>query len=444
MVMRGALLVALSSSPLAQAMVRGVAPELQQQYKEGATFRCLNGEKQVPFTSVNDDYCDCSDGSDEPGTGACSGQEATLFHCENAGGTPKLVYASRVGDGICDCCDGADEAELMKRRPKGSMACTNTCAEEGEREKQEREQKLGELRVGLEAKRLAIDEAKKARKGQEADLSRLAAELPGMETKLAELKQKKAAADEIKMQQECKTEMPKLKETVKNLEDKIKKLEAEIETLSGATTTTTTKKVVSEYAKWMDGADSAMEEDDEAAAEEEGLPAAVAAESTEGAAEAKAAPVEEDPLEKELKELETKVKAAQDEKKGIEKKMADLPEDKLGFAGLSDKCLEYKTSEYTYKLCFFKDAKQSHTTLGRWDSFTSPLQASFKNGDMCWGGPARSLNVIFECGATEEITEIGEPSRCAYQARVRHPGACHEEMASALTKPPTKHPKDEL
>ena len=31
---------------------------------------------QLPFSAVNDDYCDCRDGSDEPGTGACSGQEA--------------------------------------------------------------------------------------------------------------------------------------------------------------------------------------------------------------------------------------------------------------------------------------------------------------------------------------------------------------------------------
>jgi hypothetical protein len=30
-------------------------------------FTCLNGERTVDFASVNDDYCDCADGSDEPG-----------------------------------------------------------------------------------------------------------------------------------------------------------------------------------------------------------------------------------------------------------------------------------------------------------------------------------------------------------------------------------------
>ena len=41
------------------------------------------------------------------------------------------------------------------------------------------------------------------------------------------------------------------------------------------------------------------------------------------------------------------------------------------------------STRYTYKLCFFKDAKQSFTRLGSWEGFTSPTEAVFKNGDMC-------------------------------------------------------------
>ena len=36
-------------------------------YDPSKDFTCLDGSLTVPFSSVNDDYCDCADGSDEPG-----------------------------------------------------------------------------------------------------------------------------------------------------------------------------------------------------------------------------------------------------------------------------------------------------------------------------------------------------------------------------------------
>jgi protein kinase C substrate 80K-H len=51
---------------------------------------------------INDDYCDCGDGTDEPSTSACSGGQ---FYCNDQTAIP----SSRVNDGICDCCEGTDE-----------------------------------------------------------------------------------------------------------------------------------------------------------------------------------------------------------------------------------------------------------------------------------------------------------------------------------------------
>jgi protein kinase C substrate 80K-H len=81
--------------------VRGVAPELAARYapsKDG-TWQCLDGSRVLPsFTRVNDDFCDCPDGSDEPGTSACPGGK---FFCANRGHEGRTLSAAFVDDGVC-------------------------------------------------------------------------------------------------------------------------------------------------------------------------------------------------------------------------------------------------------------------------------------------------------------------------------------------------------
>lgn len=73
-------------------------------------FECLETEQKIPFEQVNDDYCDCEDGTDEPSTSACVNG---TFYCETQFRTKPIAYnmvpSSQVNDGICDCCDGSDE-----------------------------------------------------------------------------------------------------------------------------------------------------------------------------------------------------------------------------------------------------------------------------------------------------------------------------------------------
>ena len=83
----------------------GVDPKNAARF-QGETFVCDGGAVSLDFSRVNDDYCDCADGADEPGTSACS---SGSFHCRNRGHQPVNVPSSRVGDGVCDCCDGSDE-----------------------------------------------------------------------------------------------------------------------------------------------------------------------------------------------------------------------------------------------------------------------------------------------------------------------------------------------
>ena len=53
----------------AMKVPRGMDPASTTAYTgAGGLFTCLDQSRQIPFSLVNDDYCDCPDGSDEPGT----------------------------------------------------------------------------------------------------------------------------------------------------------------------------------------------------------------------------------------------------------------------------------------------------------------------------------------------------------------------------------------
>jgi protein kinase C substrate 80K-H len=67
------LLLALALPSLAALeKTHGVPPSLVSKYVPGTigahqTWTCLDGSKKIAWSAVNDDYCDCADGSDEPG-----------------------------------------------------------------------------------------------------------------------------------------------------------------------------------------------------------------------------------------------------------------------------------------------------------------------------------------------------------------------------------------
>jgi len=65
-----------------------------------STITCDGGKKILKLHYINDDYCDCDDGSDEPGTAACAGRNA-VFYCKNAGHIAVSIPTGWVDDGHC-------------------------------------------------------------------------------------------------------------------------------------------------------------------------------------------------------------------------------------------------------------------------------------------------------------------------------------------------------
>jgi hypothetical protein len=82
--------------------VRGVRPDLASKYEPGpgGKWSCLDGSRELDFTQVNDDFCHCPDGSDEPG----------------AAGAAEAARAARVAPRRAAWV-GRDLLPLFARRP---------------------------------------------------------------------------------------------------------------------------------------------------------------------------------------------------------------------------------------------------------------------------------------------------------------------------------------
>ncbi|XP_076462402.1 glucosidase 2 subunit beta-like [Babylonia areolata] len=179
------LLIAVTCAVKASERPRGVSPTRAGSYQSGKDFTCLDSGETIPWQFVNDDYCDCKDGTDEPGTSACING---VFFCENRGHRGIYLTSSRVNDGICDCCDGSDEFEER-------IKCVNQCDEIGRQEREEREKFRLLQEQGYKVKQEYMQQGKRTKDEKRSRLSELEKQVTDLKSARDELQRKKDDAE---------------------------------------------------------------------------------------------------------------------------------------------------------------------------------------------------------------------------------------------------------
>jgi protein kinase C substrate 80K-H len=213
------LLLPFSSSSKPNNPLLGISPQDEKYFKSSDVIRCKDGSANFNKDQLNDDFCDCPDGTDEPGTSACPRGK---FYCRNAGHSPVYLFSSRVNDGICDCCDGSDEYD-------GKAKCPNTCWEAGKVARDKLKKKIATYQEGVKVRKQAIEQAHLALEKDAAELSKLKKEesiLKGVVKQLKDHKEQIDKAEEKERLQKEKEEKQK-KEAEEKANEKNNKADEE-------------------------------------------------------------------------------------------------------------------------------------------------------------------------------------------------------------------------
>uniref|UniRef100_A0A671TNN1 Glucosidase 2 subunit beta n=1 Tax=Sparus aurata TaxID=8175 RepID=A0A671TNN1_SPAAU len=394
--------------------IRGISSSYKRFYRERKSFLCIDGSKVIPFEQVNDDYCDCEDGSDEPGTSACP---RGRFYCTNLGFRPHYIPSSRVNDGICDCCDASDEYNSHAH-------CQNTCWNLGQRERAYVEGQMRTLDEGLQLKQQLIEEGVLLWREKQSQLRELQQAAEDLQIKLEDHRKRKHEADRRKEQTLKALEAGdggKCLETFNPLtvdevqakvalvhdEERVLSEDEAVALLGGGHQMDLTKFQHTLWDILTKGDSVKVSSIDLLSAEWEAT---------------------------NLKKVEEAYETVNMEISDLQKKLAlDYGTD-WEFLFLNSQCYKLKVYEYTYTLCPFNQVTQKSTagtevSLGKWGMWAGTpknqySQMVYENGEPCWQGGSRSTTVTLTCGTETALRSVKEPSKCQYIMDFQTPVAC--------------------
>ncbi|XP_006816140.1 glucosidase 2 subunit beta-like [Saccoglossus kowalevskii] len=354
---------------------RGVSLTNKPFYENKVTFTCLDGSLKIPFSQVNDDYCDCKDGTDEPGTAACTNGQ---FHCTNAGHKPLYLPSSRVNDGICDCCDTSDEYD-------GKVTCDNNCKELGREAKAKKIEEMQAFNEGYRIRQDYVAEGKQLRDENQVDEPPPPIDIDVEDVEGGDINPDDypdddypdSYIDEEDEDEDDYSPPRRVHRHKKDDDDEMPEYDEETKVL-------------------IEIADKAREE---------------------------------------FRVEDARYNKINTEITDLEKVLSlDLGGDNE-FYFLEGKCFEYHDKEYTYKFCPFEKVSQKksgkETSLGKWKGWEGPegnkySKMKYDGGERCWNGPDRSTLVNLRCGIDNVVITAFEPNRCEYEMEFKTPALCNQ------------------
>lgn len=472
----------LALATIVAGHIMGVSPENQHLYdvSDDGTWRCLLDLSIVlQAHQINDNFCDCPDGSDEPGTNACEFTEDApqYFYCANEGYLPKYIENFKVNDGVCDydvCCDGSDEYLSGK--------CENRCGEVMQQYQNYINDRGLAMVNALKFKDELVAKARVNKAKLEEKVASMKSELQSKTQDLERLNQqlKEAEDDETNdenFSQSILNELASYAELIENqfsqlfassnaqkervaqleqlLADLVKNYNPNFNDLS-------VKQCVKLFEEYISNKPQESENQPTLEKFKEGF-ASLAEKlklwlpvSTPGIAIVPnlgnmmhyyygqlisnfkpKEPTNESQAPKRrftgsLSKLREKISSAE---KDLNAQMADfsIHDDSLQkdygpneiLRAVEGEWVNKKIGEYTYKLGFLDAIYQDNTLVGRFANFDGS-SLHYTQGSKCWNGPQRSAVVQIVCGPLNDLVSVSEPEKCQYKFILESPIGCSQ------------------
>ncbi|KAL0211390.1 hypothetical protein P9112_009688 [Eukaryota sp. TZLM1-RC] len=388
-------------------------------------FTCSDGSLTIPYSFIDDNFCDCPDGSDEPTTNACAGisdSPTRSFRCPQEPLGAKYISFSKVNDGVKDCCDCSDEYE--------DPLCNKTCTDVAKKELASLKDEVYFLETALGVKKIMEEEGKK----MVGDAKEHKLVLQKQKAFLEEIKQKvDDVSNQILIDEDLIEEEPLdslvFVDSFDFISSQLELFEKQLLELKQLKENDLLSTITNKISQSTDLIKSKIVD-----------------------LLKKVKIIKPSPHSEEVSLLQKKFTFI---KENIETHEAILDELIKVSEVLNGKTcwlsatfdkegkfneLLFKDSPYEYKFSLFKSAHQiengKSVLLGKFDRFSFNQlsnQMTFTNGDYCWGGPHRSLTVDLKCAENTSIHGIREDSRCVYSMEVGSPCGCEEEVLEKIS-----------